>query len=308
MRPRARALLRAGQIAVALVLVALLLRSASPAALWAMRDRIDLRLWLAALALLFLMHLLGAVALLVLTGRGRASLTRLLVGYGHVQAIALFTPAQAGEALLPLLFARAGVDGGETTAALIVQRVVGLAITAAAAALFAAGKLPAAALPLLALALAAGLLGIGLLIRSRRLRTRLPRVGAFLESVERSARRMAREHRAGLALHVALMVVRFAVAVAASWAMCLSFAIDAPFLEIAGLSAAGTVATLVPLSPAGLGITEGIFLAGLRSRGFAPEQILGACLAGRLLTVALLGSFALIYSATPWREDQITRV
>jgi uncharacterized membrane protein YbhN (UPF0104 family) len=298
-----RALLRAGQIALALVLITLLLRSASPAALWTMRDRIALRLWLAAAALLLLMHLLGALGLLVLVARGPAvSRVRLLLAYGHVQAIALFTPAQAGEALLPLLFSRAGVDGGETTAALIVQRVVTLGITAFVAALFAAGKLPPAALPVLALATAAALFSGVSLIRSRRLRARWPRVGAFLESVERAGRRMAAEHRAGLALHVAMMIVRFGVAVAASWVMCLSFAIDAPFLEIAGLSAAGTVAALVPLSPAGLGITEGIFLAGLRGQGFAVEQILGACLAGRLVTVALLGSFALIYSATPWKE------
>jgi uncharacterized membrane protein YbhN (UPF0104 family) len=298
-----RALLRAGPIAVALVLITLLLRSTSPAAVWAMRDRIAVRLWLAAAALLLLMHLLGALAVLVLTSPGTAvSRMRLFLAYGHVQAIALFTPAQTGEALLPLFFARAGVDGGETAAALIVQRMVTLGMTVLVAAMFAADKLPPAALPVLALAIAAAFLVMVSLVRSRRLRTRWPRLGAFFGSVERAGQRMAGEHRAGLALHLGLMILRFGVAVAASWVMFLSFAIEAPFLEIAGLSAAATVAALVPLSPGGLGIIEGIFLAGLRGRGFAAEQILGACLAGRLVTVAVVGAFTLIYSAIPWKD------
>ena len=93
--------MRAGQLGVALVLVVLLLRSASPARLWAMRDQIDLRLWIAAVVLLLVMHLLAAVALLLLTGRGRAALSRLLLAYGHVQAIALFTPPRPARRCSP---------------------------------------------------------------------------------------------------------------------------------------------------------------------------------------------------------------
>jgi glycosyltransferase 2 family protein len=297
-----RAVLRAAQIAIALVLIYVLVRSVSPSSLSSLRGQIDVRLWAVALALLLVMYALGAASLLILVSPPpTANRAGLLLAYGHVQAIAFFTPAQTGEALLPLLFSRRGVDAGETAAALVVQRLVTVTITAAVAMLSAAEKVPRGTLPLIALAIAAGTMALVAVVRSRRLRGRFRRIGAFLESIERAARRMVREHRTGLALHVVSMVVRFAVGVAASWVMCLSFGMSVPFLEIAGLSAAVTLAALVPLSPAGLGVTEGIFVASLRTR-FSVEQILGACLAGRLLTVILLGAFALMYAARSWKD------
>jgi uncharacterized membrane protein YbhN (UPF0104 family) len=300
-----RTFLRFAQTAIALGLIALLLRGASPEVLWAMRGQIDFARWGTAALLLLLMYALGAASLVVLmaTGPGVAWL-RLAMAYGYVQAIALFTPAQAGEALLPSLFGRAGVDTGQAAAALVVQRLVTLGITAAAAALFAAAWLPPVALPLLAVATLLAMAALISAVRSRRLRARLPRLGAFLERVDRAGQRIAREHKVGLAVHIAVMIVRYAVATAASWVMLASFGIDISFLEVAGLSGVATLAAVLPLSPAGLGVIEGIWVAALRPRGYAIEQILGASLAGRLITVVLLGTFALIYSATRWKDPR----
>jgi uncharacterized membrane protein YbhN (UPF0104 family) len=298
-----RGLVRAGQTAVALVLIVLLLRSTSPQELWRMRAGIHVSYWGLAIALLLAMHALGAISLLVLiSARSHIPRGRLLLSYGYIQAVALFTPAQAGEALLPVLFGRWGVDPGETAAALIVQRLVTLVITVAVAALFAAHRVPEGVIPVVVIVTGLALVALVAVIRSRWLRTRFRRLGGFMESVERAGWRIAREHHTGLAVHVAIMFGRFAVAVAASWVMFRSFGMEISFLEIGGLSAAVTLAGLVPLSPGGLGVTEGIFVATLRTR-YSVEQILGACLAGRLLTVLLLGALALLYSTTAWKDE-----
>jgi uncharacterized membrane protein YbhN (UPF0104 family) len=300
-----RTSLRVAQTAIALGLIAVLMRGASPEALWAMRSQIHFGLWGIAALLLLLMYAMGAASLVLLMALGPGvAWLRLALVYGYVQAIALFTPAQAGEALLPSLLARAGVDSGEAAAALVVQRLVTLGITAAAAALFAAAWLPPVALPLLVGATVVAMAVLIAAVRSLRLRARFPRLGAFLERVDRAGQRIAREHKIGLAAHIAVMIARYAVATAASWAMLASFGIEISFLEVAGLSGAATLAAVLPLSPAGLGVIEGIWVAALRPRGYPVEQIIGASLAGRLITVVLLGTFALIYSATPWKDSR----
>ena len=63
------------------------------------------------------------------------------------------------------------------------------------------------------------------------------------------------------------MTARFAAATGASWAMFASFGVAISFTEVAGLSAVVTLAALLPLSPGGLGVTEGIFVAALRPGG-----------------------------------------
>jgi len=184
----------------------------------------------------------------------------------------------------------------------VVQRVASLGITAAVAALLAARWLPAGALPALGLLALLGALAATWLARSAWLRGRVSRAGVFLAGVGSAWTRMLREHRLGLAAHVFILVARFASAVAASSAMLLSFGVRAPFLEVAGLTAAATLAALIPLSPAGLGVAEGVFVAGLHHEGFSVERILAACVGGRLVTILLLGAFALLYSAMPWKD------
>src|SRR5687767_9057940 len=94
--PRSRSLLRVAQVAVAAGLILFLLRSASPEEIWSLRHRISYGYWALALALLLAMHALGAASLLVLLSlRPATSRARLWLAYGHVQALALFTPAQA---------------------------------------------------------------------------------------------------------------------------------------------------------------------------------------------------------------------
>jgi uncharacterized protein (TIRG00374 family) len=99
------------------------------------------------------------------------------------------------------------------------------------------------------------------------------------------------------------MTARFAAAAAASWTTFASFGMDVSLAEITGLCAAATLAALLPISPAGLGVAEGVFVAALRPHGFGSERILAACLTGRLLTAMLLGACALLYAATPVKDS-----
>ena len=178
--PRGRSLLWVAQVALALGLILLLLRAASPEQIWSLRHRISYGYWLWAVVLLLAMHGLGAASILVLLTIGPgAPRGRLVLAYGHVQALALFTPAQAAEALLPLLYSRAGIEAGETAAALLVQRLVTLGLVVAASLLFAAHWLPPGALPLVAVLAVGGLLVVALVVRSPYVRLRFPRVGGF---------------------------------------------------------------------------------------------------------------------------------
>ena len=300
--PRGRSLLRVAQVALALGLILLLLRAASPEQIWSLRHRISYGYWLWAVVLLLAMHGLGAASILVLLTMGPgAPRGRLVLAYGHVQALALFTPAQAAEALLPLLYSRAGIEAGETAASLLVQRLVTLGPwwrPRCCSRRTGCHPGPCRWWRCWPRRVAGGDAGRPVAVRPASVSPGgwLPgqRASGRWTTAAQPARRAGQtriaddcplrgRHRRLLG-HVRLFRRGHLVH------------------RGGGSSAVVTLAALLPLSPGGLGVTEGIFVAALRPRGFEVEQILGAALAGRVLTIALLGAFTLIYSATSWKE------
>ena len=244
----------------------------------------------ASVALLTASTALGALALLVLFERKRhwAWWGRFTLDYFYVQALCQFTPAQAGEVTLPYIAGRGRFGPGEIAAALVIQRMtsIGIVIVVAVAG---AGKWagPRTLWGTATFALAA-CLAVAALISHSPARSWLNefvsrRFGPILHGFHKTWIGVFQDGRGRLALHVMIMIGRFVVAVAASYAMFMAFGVTSPFSDFAALSAWATLAAVAPISVSGLGVTEAIFVAGLASYGNGTEQVLFASLTGRAL-------------------------
>jgi len=299
------------QVLVTLALLAMLLRTFSWEKVVEMWRHLDGGYLAASVALIAGATASGAVALLVLFElKGHAAWwARFTVDYFHVQAICQLTPAQAGEVALPYVSGRGRFAPGEIAASLVIQRMTSLGIIALAA-VFGAGRWadPVMLWGATAFVLFSCLVAIAM-IRNADIR------GWFNEFVDRhfgsilygfydTLTSIFRDRRGRLLTHVVLMLGRFMVAVASSYTLLVAFGVAVPFWDLAGLSALATLAALVPISINGLGVTEGIFVVGLANYGYGTEQVLAACLAGRVLGILtlLLGSAA--YWFLRWEDGR----
>jgi uncharacterized protein (TIRG00374 family) len=303
--------LRVLPVLVTVALLGLLLRSCS----W--EKAVDMWLhfdagYLAASVLLMTASVAGgAIALLILFElKGRlAWWGRFTVDYFYVQALCQLTPAQAGEVVLPYVSGRGRFAPGEIAASLVIQRMVSLGIIVLVA-VIGAGRWAersflwsAAALVLLSCLAAIAI------IRNYTARSWLSelvnrRFGPVLYGFYDTWTSVLRDRRGRLLSHIILMMGRFALTVASSYAVLMAFGVAAPFWELAALSALATLAVLVPISINGIGVTEGIFVAGLADDGYGTEPVLAACLAGRVMVIFTFLAWSGAYWFLRWRERE----
>lgn len=72
------------------------------------------------------------------------------------------------------------------------------------------------------------------------------------------------------------------------WILFLAFSIDVSYQSILLLTALGSIALLVQITPGGIGVQEGILIATSYLMGIDPEIMAGIALIDRLLTVLLV--------------------
>jgi uncharacterized membrane protein YbhN (UPF0104 family) len=95
------------------------------------------------------------------------------------------------------------------------------------------------------------------------------------------------------------------VGVASGYSIFQAFGVVVPFWDLAALMACTTLAVLIPISFNGLGVTEGIFVAALAAYGNGTEQVLTACLAGRLLSLVTLLAGSAAFWFLRWQDRQV---
>lgn len=291
--------MRGFQLAVTAAILWLLLRHVTWDDLVQMRDRIAPGYLGVAALLTLVTGFSGAAALLVLFDMGGRARQRLLFAfdYLYVQALCQLTPAQMGEAALPYVASRGRFKPGEIAAALVVQRFAALLIVVIAALLGAGRWAPSSYLWGIAGAVLLVCVALGLLIAHAGVRGWINqqvgrRFGPILAGFYDAWRAMLRDRPARLGLHLGLMVLRFGLSVAGSYALFQAFDIQVPFAELLALSALAVLASLAPVTINGVGITEGVFVLALSGYGYAPEVVVASCLAGRVMTALVMAAIA----------------
>jgi len=265
----------------------------------------------ASVALMTVSIVVGAIALLVLFElKGHlAWWVRFTVDYFYVQAICQLTPAQAGEAALPYVSGRGRFAPGEIAASLVIQRITSLGIILVVAVIGAGAWAEPSLLWGAAAFVLLSCLTVIAMITNSSARGWLNefvgrRFGPILHGFYDTWTSVFRDRRGRFMAHVVLMVSRFLIGVASSYAMFMAFDVVVPFWDLAALSAFTTLAVLIPISINGIGVTEGIFVAALADYGYGTEQVLTACLAGRVLWILTVLVWSGAYWFLGWREGQ----
>lgn len=305
-------LFRIFQVLVALALLTLLLRTTTWDKAVEIWRQFDAGYLVATLALITASTAVGAIALLVLFElRGHfAWWARFTVDYFYVQALCLLTPAQAGEVALPYVSGRGRFAPGEIAAALVIQRITALGIIVFVAVLGAGRWAKPSLLWIAAAFVLLSCLAAIAMIRNTSVRGWLnafvdQRFGSVLFGFYDTWTSVFRDRRGRLVTHVVLMIFRFFVGVASTYAALMAFDVAVPFWDLAALVALATLAVLVPISINGLGVVEGIFVAGLADFGYGTGQVLAACLAGRALSIFTFLLWSALYWFLRWRDSHI---
>jgi len=286
--------LRILQYLIAASLLAFLLRSCDFDQLAKMVSEVRLSFLFAVALLVGLSTALGAIAILVLLGPvAPTAWIKFSNYYCYIQAICQITPAQAAEVALPYFAAQISLAPGQVTAALVIQRMVGVAINVVVALMGASQWVNSFQLWLAVLAIGGLFIIVLSIIHNSAIRARMNqaighRLGPVLFGFYEAWIRIFRERKTALAVHVTIMMMRFAISVFTSLILLRAFGVGAAFPELATLSALATIAALVPISFGGIGVTEGIFVAGLTGFGYETERIVAALLLGRLLAILTL--------------------
>ena len=297
------------QLLVTLALFTLLLRSTTWEKAVQMWQQFDAGYLAAAIGFITISTTMGAIALLVLFElKGHpAWWARFTVDYFYVQALCLLTPAQAAEAALPYIAGRERFAPGEIAACLLIQRMIALGIIVLVA-VAGAGRwaTPALLWGAAGLVLLACLTAIAI-IGTASVRTRLNEFvtrhfGSILFGFYDTWTSVFRDRQGRLLTHVLLMICRFFIGVGSIYATLMAFDVTVPFWEMSALAALATLSVLVPISINGLGVVEGIFVIGLADYGYGTEQVLAACLAGRVLSILTLLVWSALYFFLRWRD------
>jgi len=261
----------------------------------------DLSYALAIAVALGLFHLSGGLGLWVLVGRPGPRPWATLGVYSKSLAVGFWTPMAFGDASLAWLLWRRGIAPEASVAAIAVDKLITLAITALAAGPVLWLRWPRGTPPGFSLVTSAAL-GAGLLLLVVWLvaGTRPDRSGeagrrfAWTAYVA-AARSLALRHPGRLGVNCAFTVLRTVAAGAAFWFCIASFAggRTAPFaLFVVLFSAARLMAFALP-TPNGLGVFEAALLELLIPFGVPAEAVLLGALLARAMSWVLVLAAAL---------------
>ena len=266
-------------------------------------------IWWLGSAVIYVGHLgLGYWALIVLLPKvGRRERLRGMLTYGAVQAAALFTPARAAEAALPFALCSKQVTAGQVAAGLVLQRLVGLLVLFTLAVMAGSRLLGEVGWAVAGVAVVAIVATATATIACRPVRSWVggiveTRFHVTLPGFHKHYSAILNEGKRRLAVHSIIMLLRAILNAAASYLVLLSFGVYIPFFFWVGVVAAAALAGLVPITPSGLGVSEGLVVFGLAAHGYQPEPILSTCLVSRAICVLVSSLFAFVYMALPSRR------
>lgn len=270
----------------------------------------DPRLWLVCVLLLNLGLLAGGLALLVLIrGDGNElSGPRFLLNYAHVQSLSQLTPGQIGEAMLPYMHASGNVSPGTIAAGLLLQRIVAMFLVAVTAVCLAPSWISTGYIAAQIGGVIFGCIAIAYLIGHEGARARFNtivggRYGPILSGFYGSWMQMLRNNRWHRLLpHVCFMIFRFVFVVLTYFVVYISFGISIPLPALTGITAVTILATIVPISLNGLGVTEAIMMLSLQPHGISAEEVFSACVMGRSLWMLVLFSWSCLYWIIGWGD------
>ncbi len=309
---------RAAGAALALALLGVVLAVAGPAAVWRLLATARLQEVLPAAAAAALVLAARGVRLLLLLPGGELRPVPAVLTVAVAQAAALFLPARAGEAALPLLLRRvAGLDLAAGVGTLLAARALDLAALGvwAGGAFLAVSRLDhplalaaAAALLLPALALpwtlaAADRLAVRLLaprgLGGRRWTRRIRRLRRAVTALTSRPLRLAAAALASLLVWAFTWVSVFFLLVALGYRW-------PPMTVVAG-SAAGSLANLLPVGlVANLGTLEAGWTAGFSALGIPPRIAAATGLATHLWGLLFAAAYgALAWLALSWRGANV---
>lgn len=235
---------------------------------------------------------------------GWRSRWRFVVDYFYVQAMAQLTPAQLAEVALPYIAARGRYAGAAIAASLLIQRIISLLIVASIA-VWGSGRWASEGLLWALLVGIGGAAGGLVLLMSRQagsmplLSRHIPALVPQLQAFRQAWQRIWFSHPLRLASHLAIMLVRFALSIAGNWMLFAAFEIQIPYADLAAITALAILATLLPVTIGGLGLTEGVFVLALSSYGYSPSSIVAASLSGRAAAAVMFCGWALLYFLLP---------
>lgn len=242
-----------------------------------------------------------SLALLIDATRTLRAWTQGMVHYAAVQVFAAYTPGRIGEAVLPYSLSNPETRSPEIAASLLLQRVVGMVLLV----LFGAGSL-ACGIDLgvsVPFYVSTASLGIGALVACAAFRwahknpaKTSDRLRDWLDCFGASWSDTLGGHRGNLAAHVGVMTFRCFTSFAAWQCILLSFGASIPFTNVILLVCCLNLAAAVPISIAGIGVTDAVMAIGLSTVGYGPELAVALCLAGRGIHAVTAGLWLLLYS------------
>jgi uncharacterized membrane protein YbhN (UPF0104 family) len=271
--------------AVALLCIGLLVSQCDPTSFMDLIASVNMWLIAAVGTSIVCWLISGWLSLFVLVGLEHTSV-RGFVDYSWIQALSGFTPGRAGELFIPVALQKDSLSTARLLGALVVQRMSNIAIILLTLGVIMAERGQSwIAASIFVLTLGGGamvILSAGYLRRI--VPKRWPKMDELVFNVHYLIETLPKRI---VALHALLVGFRFFTNTVTGYMVFRALGLQLPIGDfVAGVSLAALV-TLIPISVAGLGISEAILWKSLEQFGLTVEIALTGSLIARVLLAAI---------------------